>query len=64
MEEIKPKTSESKYGFERLNVGESLEIEKSAKKIRPLLSYFMKRTGLKYTTKANGSDKCVVERIA
>lgn len=64
MEEIKPKTSESKYGFERLNVGESLEIEKSAKKIRPLLSYFMKRTGLKYTTKASGSDKCVVERIA
>lgn len=64
MEEIKPKAAESKYGFERLSVGESLEIEKSAKKIRPLLSYFMKRTGLKYTTKANGSDKCVVVRIA
>ena len=64
MEEIKPKTAESKYGFERLSVGESVEIEKSAKKIRPLLSYFMKRTAVKYTTKANGSDKCVVVRIA
>lgn len=47
-----------------MNIGETVTIEKSVLKIRPLLTYFMKQTNTRFTAKKVTDTSCTVTRQA
>lgn len=54
------------YGFELMAIGEQKQIQRTAAKIRPMISYYHKKyPHLRFTTKSlTAENACIVTRVS